>query len=158
MTRQTITPGAILEIYLGEALYAYGQIVSRSEIAFFDYIGKQIKDISELDSITDNLLFIIPVMNSAITRGRWKKIAKRPLREIFLAPRDYFVVDEISKSIQIYRSSDDSMRPGTAKQATQLECAAVWSAEHVEDRLRDHYFGNKNIWLEQLREPLAAIL
>ncbi|MEE1866844.1 Imm26 family immunity protein [Pseudomonas auratipiscis] len=158
MTRQIITPGTILEVFLSETLYAYGQVVSRSEIAFFDYIGKQITDLSELDSVLNDTLFIIPVMNSAITRGRWKKIAKRPLREAFLSPRDYFVVDQISKSIQIYRSSDDSMRPGTAKQAMQLECAAVWSAEHVEDRLRDHYLGKKNMWLEQLREPLTAIL
>lgn len=158
MAKQIITPGAIIEIPLSDTLFAYGQIVSRSEIAFFDCIGKQVTDYSELDSLINDTLFIIPVMNNAITQGRWKKIAKRPLREAFLVPRDYFAVDQITKAIQIYRSSDDSMRPGTLKQAMPLECAAVWSADHVEDRLRDHYLGKKNIWLEQLREPLTADL
>jgi len=32
-----------------------------------------------------------------------------------------------------------------------LERAAVWGPSHVEDRLRDHYAGRKNKWVESLR-------
>lgn len=35
-----------------------------------------------------------------------------------------------------------------------LERLAVWDPEHVEDRIRDHYNGVQNIWVESLRLKL----
>jgi hypothetical protein len=33
----------------------------------------------------------------------------------------------------------------------------VWAAEHVEDRLRDHYAGRPNQWVESLRIEKRAL-
>jgi len=43
------------------------------------------------------------------------------------------------------------MRKGTRKESQGLEAAAVWEPEHIEDRLRDHFDGKPNKWLESLR-------
>ncbi|MDZ3992296.1 Imm26 family immunity protein [Pseudomonas sp. Teo4] len=154
MARQTVTIGSIVEIQLEESLYAYGQIVSRAEVAFFEPIGSRL-NAKRLAEKPLKLLFVIGVMNKAITSGRWLKVSKGVVGETLLQPRDYFIVDQISGHVHIYRSDTGAIRPGTMAEANELECAAVWSAEHVEDRLRDHFHGSRNVWLESLREGLT---
>ena len=155
MARQTVTVGSIVEIPLENNLFAYGQIVSRSEVAFFEPIGSRL-DAKFLAEKPLKLLFVISVMNKAITSGRWVKISKRAIDQTLLQPRDYFIVNMISGNVHLYRNDTGVVRPGTMAEAYDLECAAVWSAEHVEDRLRDHFRGAKNVWLESLRSPLQT--
>jgi hypothetical protein len=50
----------------------------------------------------------------------------------------------------LYDPNTGEMTPATKEQCIGLECAAVWEAEHVVDRINDHYAGRKNKWLEQL--------
>lgn len=154
MARQTVTVGSMVEIQLGEELFAYGQIVSRSEVAFFEPVGRRLSP-KLLAENSLKLLFVISVMNKAITSGRWVKVCKQFIGESLLQPRDYFIVDKISGQVHLYRSDTGALRPGTMIEAGELECAAVWSAEHVEDRLRDHFHGSPNVWLDSLRAELT---
>jgi len=55
----------------------------------------------------------------------------------------------IQSAFQIYLA-------GHIRQASRAECeglerCAVWEPEHVEDRLRDHFAGKPNVWVESLR-------
>lgn len=155
MARQTVTIGSMVEIQLEEHLFAYGQIVSRSEVAFFEPIGSRL-DAKLLAEKPLKVLFVIAVMKSAITSGRWVKVSKSAIAQALLQPRDYFIVDAISGHVFLYRNDTGVMRPGSMAEAYELECAAGWSAEHVEDRLRDHFYGVKNVWVESLRARLTT--
>ena len=42
-------------------------------------------------------------------------------------------------------------RLAIAEECVGLERAAVWEPEHVEDRLRDHFAGRSNRWVESLK-------
>lgn len=44
--------------------------------------------------------------------------------------------------------------PATPEECAVLERAAVWDPGHVEDRLRDHFAGQSNKWVESLRLKL----
>lgn len=41
--------------------------------------------------------------------------------------------------------------PASRQELEGLEVAAVWDPEHVEDRLRDHFSGRPNKWVESIR-------
>jgi hypothetical protein len=53
------------------------------------------------------------------------------------------------EKLQIYHHG--KIVPATRKGVVALERTAVWSAEHVEDRVRDEYSGRENKWLQSLR-------
>jgi hypothetical protein len=102
------------------------------------------------------VVFSIWVMNSAVTSGRWPKIGKEPLidreRE---TPMRFFKEDALTGELSVYwsdpRSGEDHETPATRSECEGMERAAVWSAEYVEDRLRDHFDGRPNKWVESLR-------
>lgn len=148
MGKQRINEGAIVKIPLG-GMVSYGQIVSKSEIAFFD---GQYEDNSHENQggVHDNeILFIVAVMNNVIKSGRWKIVGRELLREALKTSRDYFIQDK--QKIFIYNSVTGKIRPGSKEEAEGLECAAAWDGAHVEDRLRDYYAGRPNVWVEQLK-------
>lgn len=151
MARQTITVGSIIEVPLADDLYSYGQIISRAEVAFFNYIGCQLDDKYLPPMNYDGVLFIVSIMNYAITSGRWKKVKKMEIDGKLLGRREYFMQDAITQEISIYQSDDGAIRPGSRSEAQGLERAAVWSPEHVEERLRDWHDNKPNRSVESLR-------
>ncbi len=66
--------------------------------------------------------------------------------------------DIVSGKLYIYQEVPELAplyeRPATTGECIGLEAAAVWEAEHVEDRLRDHFAGQLNKWVEQLRAKI----
>lgn len=90
-------------------------------------------------------------MKSALMSGRWPVVDYRPLEPELLSPVDYFIKDRLTGQYSIYRSSDGHTRESNFEECKGLEAAAAWEAEHVEDRLRDHFAGRPNAWAEQLR-------
>ena len=57
--------------------------------------------------------------------------------------------DVITKEFSIYHQGN--ILPATYEEIKNLECAAVWEPEHVEDRLRDYFSGVPNVWVEDLK-------
>ena len=88
-------------------------------------------------------------MGSAIKKGRWPILGHIPLEgQLTDPPR--FIQDELNKkSFQIYKAG--VIIPATREQCEGLERSAVWDPEQVEDRLRDHYAGRINKWVESLK-------
>lgn len=151
MVTQKILVGSIIQIHLGLDVVCYGQIVSKAEIAFFNNFGKEKSTGAISDICACPVLFVISVMNSAIKSGRWRVVGRQELSEELKRPRDYFIQDTINKKLSIYKSDDGSIRPAEIVEIDGLECAAVWDAAHVEDRLRDFHMGQKNVWTERLK-------
>jgi hypothetical protein len=149
MAKQRRIKGAILEIELGDGLFAFGQDVD-SDILFFDYFSKI--PLSDVTVLCDKkALFFLGVYNDVITSGRWKRIGKLPIKQEYQASPFKFIQDSLNlEHFELYNPNTGEITKATKEQCEGLECAAVWEAEHVEDRLRDYFYGRPNKWVKQL--------
>lgn len=149
--RQQRTIGAVVRIDLGNGYYCFARILEHSTFAFYDYLSKE-KETEISLIISKPILFILAVYNDIITHGRWEKIGKYELEKELLTLPLEFIQDPINLSkFSLYNPNTGEMIDAKKEDCYGLECAAVWDAEHVEDRIRDHYAGKPNIWLEQLK-------
>jgi hypothetical protein len=144
--------GSILKIPFGDGQYAFGQVLGDPEIAIFDFSDQGDPSLEEI--VSAPLLWRLWVMRSAVSSGRWVKIGKAAIRPEFSVQVPRFKRDPISKDFSLYINGQET--PVRAEDCLPYECAAVWSAEHVEDRLRDHSQGVENKWLKSLRACLPS--
>lgn len=116
-------------------------------VAFLD--GRSQEDISIEDILRSPSLFKVWVDNSAIESGRWVVIGHTDDISDWEYPY-FFKQDPISKKYSLTLDGSDGIK--VSREACEgLERAAVWSAEHVEDRLRDFYAGVSNKWVDALK-------
>jgi Immunity protein 26 len=150
MTKQRVTEGSILEINIENQYYVYAQILTESDCAFFDFKStEKIKDFSVLN--TANILFIVAVYSYVITQGTWMKVGKIDIRDSLKSKPMKFIQDSLNpNNFELYNPNDGVITRATREQCEGLEYAAVWSNNHVEDRIRDYYLGISNVWLKQL--------
>jgi hypothetical protein len=153
MAAQRIKEGGLVRVDLGDGSVAFGRIVSKSEIAFYDARFPAEDEVVAGEVLRRPIAFIIPVMNAAVKGGRWPVVAQAPLEDHLRKDRSYFIWDRASGSLSTYDARTGATEPATLTEVQGLEAAAVWEAEHVEDRLRDHFAGRPNQWVEQLRPP-----
>jgi hypothetical protein len=102
------------------------------------------------------VLFRVDVMDSAVTSGRWRIVGKLPLTDEEKRRREWFFKqDPLTGRLSLYAedpvTKEVLKRPAEPADCVPLERAAVWSATHVEDRLRDHRAGRANKWAESMR-------
>jgi hypothetical protein len=138
--------GDIVRIRIRDDLFAFARVLNEPLMAFYDFFGNL--EYGDNSVIKSPVLFKIWVMNDAISSGRWEVIGNKPLEADLLVVPDFFKVDPINKSLSIYRNGIDI--PATVAQCEGLERAAVWSATHVESRLRDYFDGIPNKWTSSL--------
>ncbi len=148
--RQRVTPGAILEINI-EDKYYYAQIIKSKGCAFFDLQSETpLKDYSVL--LDTPVLFTVAVYNDVITQGKWLQVGKLDIREDLQSEPYQFIQDSLNpQNFELYNPNTGEIIPSTREACEGLESAAVWEAEHVEDRIKDHYAGKSNVWVEQLK-------
>jgi len=147
-TRQRRTVGAILEVPFDERWHTYAQTLKDADFAFFDC--KTDQQMAVEDIILRPVLFREAVHKSAWTTGRCKRIGKAPLSPELELPVPKFIQDALRPDqFEIYVSG--RIRPATRKECEGLQRCSVWEPNHIEDRLRDHYAGIPNKWVESLR-------
>ncbi len=151
MKRQKVTIGAILEINIEDQYYTYAQILEKGNCAFFDFrTHEKIDDFSVLEK--SSILFIVAIYKDIITQGHWIKVGKLPIRKSLEILPMKFIQDTLQPNIfEFYNPNTGEITPAKKKEIVNLERAAVWEASHVEERIRDHYNGVPNIWVEQLK-------
>jgi hypothetical protein len=151
MAKQRIIEGAILEISIENQYYVYAQILTKGlGYAFFDYkTNDKLIDFPILEQ--SKILFILTVYDSVITQGEWQKVGKLKIRdELKTLPMEY-IQDTINpERFDLYNPNTGEILKATMEQCEGLECAAVWAANHVEQRIIDHYLGVPNITLQKL--------
>lgn len=81
-------------------------------------------------------------------RGAWKKIGKKGLSKDEKTPSRYFKRDKLTGKYFIYQNS--TFIPAERTDCLGLEATAVWSKDHAESRLNDHFFGRENVWAKSL--------
>ena len=149
---QSPVEGDFFRIDLGEGLLAHGRILKSPICAFYDAIGDRALDSAEL--VKKPILFKICVMKDAFKTLPWKIIGHAEL-EALLQRRVWFSkMDSISGELTLYSSwqGKTDEKPATVSQCQKHERAAVWSACHVESRLRDHYAGVPNRTVENFKK------
>ena len=112
------------------------QMLEQPEIAFFD------------PENSDRMLFRLWVHKSAYTQGRWQKVGEGSISEELLTQVPRFKKDPITGKLSIYINGIETTAEPT--ECLNMECAAVWDPEHVEDRLRDHIEKRENVWVKML--------
>ena len=128
-----------VRIPIDQTLAGYGQVLRKPEIAVLDFIRPRGYKPSATELERAPLLFRIWVMNSAITSGRWEKVGQAALRPEFREQVSRFKVDPITGGYSLYFNATD--HPAQPNECAGLEPATLWSAEHVEARLRNQLQG-----------------
>ena len=138
--------GDVVEVPLdGERGYAR---VLRDPLMAF-YALRSAAPLACEDVVKAPVAFTVWVMGSALKSGRWRVVGNVPLTPDEDVAPWFFKQDAISGKLSLYRAG--TARPATREECEGLERAAVWSAEHVESRLRDHLARRPNAWVESLR-------
>ncbi|MRX27279.1 Imm26 family immunity protein [Kangiella sp. HZ709] len=154
MKRQRKIPGMIVEIILEDNAYSYAQVLEDS-MAFFALKSEKPLKKNDLLKLNDSeLAFFTTVYDDVITKGHWLKVGKLDIRDDFLELPMKFIQDSISGDFELYNPNTGDITSSTYEECKYLECAAVWEAEHVEDRLRDYFNNTPNKWVESLK-PIA---
>ncbi|MBX9661668.1 MAG: immunity 26/phosphotriesterase HocA family protein [Nitrospiraceae bacterium] len=141
-------PGDFLKIELGDGTHAYARVLD-STVAFY---GTRTTEDLSVEAISRlSIIFNVWVMDHPILEGDW------PIIGHLLLPGDlnkevlFFKKDPISRRLTIYRDSTGEEFPATTEQCEKLECAAVWSPEHIVDRLVDFFENRPNKWYVSMR-------
>lgn len=151
--RQRWTRSSVVAVPLGDGTYAYAQMLDDPEYAFFDC--RTADELPPAAVVARPVLFRLWVMRSAHTTGRWTKVGAAPIPEPLRHPIRRYNQDAIRPQ-DIRLTFDGCDGPlGSVADCEGLECAAVWDAEHVEDRLRSHYAGIPCEWMLSLRPKVV---
>ncbi|WP_444921815.1 immunity 26/phosphotriesterase HocA family protein [Microbulbifer sp. CnH-101-G] len=141
--------GSVVKIELESGEFCFAHVLKDPLIAFYDLKVKEIPPINVV--INSSILFKVWVMKYAVTSGRWPIIGQSPLTEDLRAPVTFFKQSPMNGNLFLYRNSEIQDGPVSAGDCEGLERAAVWDPEHIEDRLRDHFLGVPNKWMESLK-------
>ena len=148
VSRQRRTVGAVLRIPLSGRWHCYAQTLPEADFAFFDL--RTDKEIPVDEIVRRSVLFREAVIKSAWTTGRWRRVGKASLSRKLAKPVSKFIQDALDPSrFSVYLGGQ--IRPATRAECEGLQRCAVWDPRHIEDRLRDHYAGIPNKWVESLR-------
>ena len=141
--------GAILKIDLHNGYHSYGRILDKANYAFYEIMTKDdIRDVNLI--VTLPVLFILGVYNDVITSNRWVIIGKKTLEDYLKVLPMEFIQDSETLELEIYDCNSGEIRPSTKEECEGLECAAVWEATHVEERIIDFFEGRINASVKNL--------
>lgn len=155
--RENRAPGRVVRIDLGDGRCAYGRQLLGPSVEFYDRPGKPGEMVDLLDVVASPVAFTIWVMKYAFRRrGGWELLDVVPLTDEERSMIDRRAKqDVLSGALSIYWSDHVTGTfgeiPASAQECEGLEVAAVWDPQHVEDRLRDHFDGRPNRWVESIR-------
>jgi hypothetical protein len=146
-------PGDVVLIDLGDGASAFARVLEEPLMAFY---GARYEGAPRLnETVVAPVIFKVCVMNHAVTSGRWRVVGHVPLTEDLLDPPVFFKQDPVTGLLSTTTDGSDES-PASLEEVVNLERAAVWDPEHVEDRLRDHFAGRTNKWVESLRPRVKS--
>ncbi len=146
------TAGDIFQISLCDGSFAYGQILEPEVFVFFDFNPKQPQELADIPNEIE--AFCIWVTDYAVKFGQWSVLGNAPIANKFQRGFNFFKQDIISGELSVQTSLPNGIfkeRPSTPSECMNLERAAVWDPEHVEDRLIDYFNNRPNKWQESLK-------
>lgn len=145
--------GDVVEIHLGDGRRAYGLVLKAPLIAFFDVWSTQRLSVDEI--LAHPIVFSIWVMYSPINEGEWEVIGHIDVPTSINQRPPFFKKDAITGKLFITHDGAEEI-PAALQDVQGMECAAVWSAEHVVERLNDHFAGRPNLAVEQMKPKVGG--
>src|SRR5450432_3968809 len=112
--RQRRKIGDILQVDLGDGTHVYARVLDYASFAFYDCRSNDDVKIEQI--VKRPILFVIAVMNWAVTRGRWKRIGCLPLEDHLLRLPPKFIKDKISKGKYSLYFEDGKIRPAAREE------------------------------------------
>ncbi len=106
------------------------------------------------------LLFKLWIYRDVVSKGYWIKFGTADVRPDIALEDQYYKQDPISGGLYLHHSkfSDtDYERPASLHECEGLECAAVWEAGYVEERLQAYYSGGDDKWSRSLAIDVARV-
>lgn len=145
------TVGDVLKIDLGDGTHSYAQVSSDPLVIFFDH--RTVEDLSLHEIAQLPIAFKLWVYNADLKRGVWERVGNIGVASEHLVQPLMFKQDCVNGTLSLHHESfidSNYERKTTLSECRGLECAAVWEAAHVEERLRDHFDGIENQWVKSL--------
>ena len=139
--------GQVLRIPLEEGVYGYGQVATDVDHIFFDYKGDgQNTNIEEV--LKSPVIFKVTVDKYVVNKGYWEVIGIYPVNPEYQICKDSFSYDPFNKRYTIWRMGQGQI-PATKEEIMGLERMASYGHGAVEQRLRDHFAGRPNYYVEK---------
>lgn len=141
--------GDVVRIPLHEEhMSGYGRVLEDPLFAFYDIRSHETPTIKEI--LGRPILFRIWVSRYALAEDRWEVVGHASLERALRDEPRFAKVDPITGETTIYWGNNHEI-PATRTECKGLERAAVWEPEQVEERLRDHFYGRPNSWVEKFK-------
>ncbi|MBK8252950.1 MAG: immunity 26/phosphotriesterase HocA family protein [Polyangiaceae bacterium] len=151
--------GDVVAIPLGESgQVGFGLVLKAPLMAFFDASVPTGREPSAEQILRYPVAFKIWVMRKPLVSGEWPRLGSVEVPDALMEEPWFFMQDALNGKITITKTGAEQFPPEPG-QVDNLECAAVWSACHVVDRLQDHFAGRPNKWVESARPkpiPVAS--
>ena len=142
--------GDLIKIPLKNGGFAFACLLKKPLVAFFD-LRVASETIPPLDFIAaKQIAFKVWVMQDAITSGDWPLIGKVFIKPELESYPIFYKSDPISGKLSLYLGAGLE-KPATFEECLGLECAAAWSANHIIERLEDHFNKRPNKWVERMK-------
>lgn len=141
--------GDVFVISLQGGKFAYGRVIRAPMYAFYDLESSEILPIDTI--VSAPIAFKLCVMKDAISKARWKILGCVPLTAELDKEVLFFKKDHFTGRITIFSNESGTEVNATKEDCIGLERASVWEAEHVEQRLQDHFTGRPNYWVESMK-------
>ena len=137
--RQRWVRGAVVAVPLDDRHYIYAQMLDFPEYAFFDC--RTLDKLSAREAVALPVLFRLWVTASGHSQGRWRKVGTASVSPALQVPVRRFNQDMLRPQ-DIRLTLDGCNGPLVSPAECEgFECAAIWDAQGVEDRVRSHYAG-----------------
>ncbi|HEX8860796.1 MAG TPA: DUF4259 domain-containing protein [Actinomycetes bacterium] len=149
--RQRFEPGAVLRVGLDDGTHTYARMLShRPYLAVYD-ARRSDDDVDVEQIVRSPVLFVVAVAAAAYRSGRWQRVGWVPLLAAAVVIPEFFLQDIFdSQQCQVVDHLGRE-RAATPEECVGLERSAVWAAEHIEERVRDHYQNRPNAHLEVMK-------
>lgn len=147
--RFNLKPGDIIQLPVRPSGFAFAKYTPEHSYAFYKLISPTDKVPSNAELVNSGVMFRIFVMDRPVKEGEWKVVGYGEVENDLLRPQKYFIQDAIRENnFEIYE--EPNRRPATRDECKGLECYAVWSQNHVEDRIEDYLNKRPCKWVEAI--------
>lgn len=132
--------------------FGFGRVAREGRLACYDLKSSSILPVDQIIQVP--VLFLVGVHFDAYVSDGWRFIGKAPLEPFLEQPVKFFRQDFFTGAIDIY--VEGKSQPYAGEDLTKMERLSSWDANHVEDRLRNHFAGRPDPGTERGKvKPLS---
>ncbi len=136
MTKRKPRVGSFIKIAVSDGSVACARVLPNAQLAVYESRVKPGTEAEPERFLGTKIAFVTTVMNSAYRRDEWVVSGWAALEPEFESPFFYAMKDRFTGAYSLYRSTDGAIEPASKERCETLEPAAIWGAEHIDERLK----------------------